>query len=240
METITDDTFLNGRLTVNQPRDGYRFSIDAILLADFVQCKEGQMIIDLGTGCGIIALMLASRYPGVRLVGVEIQDKLARVAAANVRANRLAERICILHQDIKELHVRQLPDLVHQVVCNPPYRQIKSGRVNPDRGRAGARHEIFARLADFVETAARLLQLSGRLSCVYPAERLTDLMDRMRRANLEPKRLCLVHSKREAGARLVLLTAVKGGRPGLTVEPPLVIYQADGRYAPEVARAFLR
>lgn len=221
MEAITDDTFLNGHLTVNQPRDGYRFSIDAVLLADFVQCKDGQMIIDLGTGCGIIALMLAIRHPGVQLVGVEIQDELARTAAANVHANRLEDRIRILHQDIKELHIQQVPDLVHQVVCNPPYRRVKSGRLNPDRRKAGARHEIFARLADFVDAAARMLQLSGRLSCIYPAERLTDLIDHLRQANLEPKRLRLVHSKREEGARLVLITAAKGGRPGLVVDPPL-------------------
>lgn len=239
MEAITDDTFLNGHLTVNQPRDGYRFSIDAVLLADFVQCKDGQMIIDLGTGCGIIALMLAIRHPGVQLVGVEIQDELARTAAANVHANRLEDRIRILHQDIKELHIQQVPDLVHQVVCNPPYRRVKSGRLNPDRRKAGARHEIFARLADFVDAAARMLQLSGRLSCIYPAERLTDLIDHLRQANLEPKRLRLVHSKREEGARLVLITAAKGGRPGLVVDPPLVIYRADGRYTPAVARAFL-
>ena len=239
METITDDTFLNGHLTVNQPRDGYRFSIDAILLADFVQCKDGQTIIDLGTGCGIMALVLATRHPGIQLVGVEIQDELARAAEANVHTNRLAERIRILHQDIKKLRIQQIPDLVHQVICNPPYRRVKSGRVNPDRGKAGARHEILGRLADFIDAAARMLQLSGRLSCIYPAERLTDLMDHMRKANLEPKRLRMVHSKREEGARLVLLTAVKGGRPGLSVEPPLVIYRADGRYTSEVARTFI-
>jgi len=239
LEAITDDTFLSGHLTVNQPRDGYRFSIDAILLADFVQCKDGQMIIDLGTGCGIIALMLATRHPGVQLIGVEIQDELARAAAANVHANRLEDRIRILHQDIKKLHIQQVPALVHQVVCNPPYRRVKSGRINPDRRKAGARHEIFARLADFADAAARMLQLAGRLSCIYPAERLTDLMDHLRHANLEPKRLRLVHSKREEAARLVLLSATKGGRPGLVVDPPLVIYRADGCYTPEVARAFL-
>jgi len=240
LEAITtDDTFLKGRLTVNQPRDGYRFSIDAILLADFVQCKDGQVTMDLGTGCGIIALMLATRYPGVRLVGVEIQAELARVAAANVSANRLEDRIRILHQDIKDLHITQVPDLVHQVVSNPPYRRINSGRVNPDQGKAGARHELFGRLADFIDAAARMLQLSGRFSCVYPAERLCDMMDHMRRSRLEPKRLRLVHSQSEEGARLVLITAVKGGRPGLTVEPPLVIYRPDGRYTSEMERAFL-
>jgi len=229
LETITtDDTFLNGCLTVNQPRDGYRFSIDALLLADFVQCKDGQTILDLGTGCGIIALMLAVRYPGIQLVGVEIQAELARVAAENVRANRLEERIRILHQDIKKLRIQQVPEPVHQVISNPPYRRIKSGRVNPDRGKAGARHELFGRLTDFVEAAARMLQLSGRLSCVYPAERLTDLIDHMRPAGLEPKRLRLVHSKREAGAR-----------PGLTVDPPLVIYRSDGRYTSAVEHAFI-
>jgi tRNA1Val (adenine37-N6)-methyltransferase len=239
MEISPDETFLNGRLTVRQPQDGYRFSIDAALLADFVACKDGQTILDLGTGCGIIPLILAARHPGVHVIGVEIQASLASLAASNVRANHLEERIRILNHDIKNLTAQQVPERIHQVVCNPPYRRLHSGRINPHQEKAGARHEIFACLADFVAASARVLQVSGRLSCIYPAARLVDLVDHMRQAGVEPKKMRTVHSRAGEGARLVLLTGVKGGRPGLDVAVPLVIYQDDGAYTPAVERAFL-
>jgi len=239
MNTVTEDAFFDGRLTVRQPKDGYRYSIDAILLADFIRCKDGQTVLELGTGCGIIPLILAFRYAGLNVFGVEIQDPLARIAAANVRENHFEERVHILHQDLKSLKLQQVPDLVHHVVCNPPYRRINSGRINPHKEKAAARHEIFARLADFVAAASRMLQLSGSLTSLYPAQRLVDMIDQMRCANLEPKRIRMVHSKVGDAARLVLITGVKGGRPGLAVEPPLVIYQDDGDYTREVARMFL-
>jgi tRNA1Val (adenine37-N6)-methyltransferase len=239
MNTVTDDTFFDGRLTVRQPKDGYRYSIDAVLLADFMRFKDGQTILDLGTGCGIVPLILAFRYPALKIFGVEIQDQLARIAAANVQENHLEERVYILHQDLKSLKLQQVPDQVQHVVCNPPYRRINSGRINPHKEKAGARHEILAGLADFVDAASRMLQLSGSLTTVYPAPRLVDMVAHMRRANLEPKRLRMVHSKTGDPARLVLITGVKGGRPDLEVEPPLVIYREDGDYTREVARKFL-
>ena len=239
MTIVTDDTFFDGRLTVRQPKDGYRYSIDAVLLADFMRFKDGQTILELGTGCGIIPLILAFRYPALKIFGVEIQDQLARIAAENVRENHLEERVSILHQDLKNLKLQQVPDQVQHVVCNPPYRRINSGRINPHTEKAGARHEIFAGLADFVDAAARMLQLSGSLTTVYPAPRLVDMVAHMRRANLEPKRLRMVHSKTGDPARLVLVTGVKGGRPGLELEPPLVIYRDDGDYTEAVAGMFL-
>jgi tRNA1Val (adenine37-N6)-methyltransferase len=238
MEITTDDTFFNGRLKVQQPRDGYRYSIDAILLADFTRCKMGETVVDLGTGCGIIPLVLAARNPGLKLFGVEIQDKLAWIASENVRANRLEERVHILHQDMKDLKTNQFSGLIHQVVCNPPYRRINSGRINPHNEKAGARHEIFARLADVVDAAARLLELSGRFTCIYPAVRLIDMTTHMRRVGLEPKRMRWIHSRIEEPARLVLVSGVKGGRPALDVEPPLVIYKEDGAYTAEVEAMF--
>ena len=238
MAEITEDTFFNGRLKVQQPRDGYRYSIDAILLAGFTRCKAGETVLDLGTGCGIIPLVLASRHPGLKLYGVEIQDKLARIAQENVRVNGLDERVHILHQDLKALKAQQLPGLIHHVVCNPPYRKINSGRINPHSEKAGARHEIFSRLPDVVDAAARLLELSGRFTCIYPAVRLIDMAAHMRRVGLEPKRMRWVHSRMGEPARLVLVSGVKGGRPGLEVEPPLVIYEGDGAYTAEVEAMF--
>ena len=164
MTAVTEDTFFNGRLKVRQPRDGYRYSIDAVLLAGFFRCKEGQTVLDLGTGCGILPLTLASRHPGLRLLGVEIPAELAGIAQANVRINGLEERVHILHQDLKSLKGRHLSGRVHQVVCNPPYRRMNSGRVNPHDEKAGARHEIFARLVDLNVTilaCPACMQVSG-------------------------------------------------------------------------------
>ncbi len=239
MDNVTSDTFFNGRMTVRQPKDGYRFSIDAALVADFTRCKDGQTILDLGTGCGIISLILAFRYSGLKIFGVEIQAELARIAASNVRANNLDERVHILHRDMKNLTINTIPDQVHHVVCNPPYRRIDSGRINPHQEKAGARHEIFVQLIDIVSVASRMLPLSGRFSCVYPAPRLADMVVQMRTAGLEPKRLCTVHSKKGSEARLILITGVKGGRPGLVVEKPLIIYKGDGSYTERVAGMFL-
>lgn len=235
---ITEDTFLNGRLQVRQERGGYRFSIDAVLLAHQAVQYPGPVVLDLGTGCGIIPLILASRNPSFRIFGVEIQESLAALAAANVAANGMADRITIIRGDMKTLNRPETGGPVDMVVANPPYRRVASGRMNPDRQRAIARHEIKATVNDAVQTARRMLDISGRFLTVYPAERLTELLGRMTDGGIEPKRLRTVHSRRDTAARLVLVEGNKGGRPGMTVAPPLIIYRENGDYTGEVARMF--
>ena len=238
MEGDTPDTFFNGRLRVRQPADGYRFSIDAILLAHAADPAPGDTVVDLGAGCGIVSLILASRYPQVRIRAVEIQKSLAGIAAANIAENRLEERVRVLRQDMRTLRPAQVDGPARWVVSNPPYRRVGTGRLNPDSPKALARHEISVTLPEVVAAARRLLPLSGRLVLIYPAERLADVLSCMSESGIEPKTLRMVHSAPQSDAVLFLVTGVRGGRPGLRVAPPLAIRNAEGDYSNEVAAMF--
>lgn len=238
MNSLTIDTIFNGRLEVKQHRHGYRFSIDAVLLANHARPRSGDKVLDLGTGCGIVPLILSYRYSDIMLYGVEIQEELARLASSNIEENDMGHRVSIFCEDIKVLTPEKISGHVQLVVSNPPYRKAKSGRINPEKQRATARHEIQATLYDVVEAASRLLQISGRFLTIYPAERITDLLAQMRSSQIEPKWLRIIHSHSSAEAKLILVEGAKGGRPGVKVAPPLIIYNEDGSYTDEVTRMF--
>ena len=234
-EEITQDRFLNDRIAVLQYRNGYRFSIDAALLAAFAAPDGGSRIVDLGTGCGIIPLILGYRYPGVHIVGVEIQETLAKLATRNAVINGFTNRIVIRCANLNSLSIQDVAGPVDLVVSNPPYRKAMSGRINPKRQQAVARHEILTTLSDVVNAARRLLGIGGQFAVIYPAERVTDLLAAMRAASIEPKQLQTVHSRSHGLARRVLVSGVKGSRPGgMTVRPPLIIYETDGAYTRDV------
>jgi len=234
MNDLTADTFLNGRIRVRQNRSGYRFSIDAVLLAHHIMPREGDTVLDLGTGCGIIPLIIAICHPNVRIYGVEIQKGLADIAALNVKENQMDDRITILCRDMKTLTCENISGPVNLAVSNPPYRKADSGRVNPNNERAIARHEISATLSDVIETARRMLSASGKLITVYPAERMADLLTYKRSAGIEPKFIRMIHSGQNTEAKLFLSEGIKGARPGMKVGPPLVIYSENGDYSDEV------
>jgi tRNA1Val (adenine37-N6)-methyltransferase len=231
---VTHDTFLNGQLRIAQPESGYRYSIDAVLLAALPRLKPGQSLIDLGTGCGIIPLILAFRNRTVRITGVEVQSELARLAAMNVANNGLQDRVRIIHEDLRRLSPAMVSGPVDWIVSNPPYRRAISGRVNPDSQRALARHEIKVNLRQLIGAVRRLLKTGGRFAIIYPSERTVDLLCEMRLAGLEPKWLQCVHSQADGDAKLVLVQAVMGGKPGLKIESPLVVYGTDGCYSAAV------
>ncbi|MFO8049409.1 MAG: tRNA1(Val) (adenine(37)-N6)-methyltransferase [Desulfosudaceae bacterium] len=240
--SFSEDTFFNGALRVRQSRSGYRFSIDAVLLAGYatghIRPETPTSIVDLGTGCGIIPLILAYRHDRVSITGVEIQPPLARLAAENVRINHLADRITILCRDMTSGDPSTPAGQADLVISNPPFRKTLSGRINANSERALARHEIESTVEDVIDTAVRLLRVSGKFAVVYPASRLTDIMTTMRQAGLEPKQVRLVHSRETEAAKLVLIQGLKHGRPGLTVEPPLIVYLPDGGYTEEVRAMF--
>ncbi len=217
-----------------QHREGYRFSIDAVLLAAFSAPEAKDRIVDLGTGCGIMPLILGHRYPAVNITGIEIQPELAELAAENVVANGLKERAIIIRKDLRLLSIQDVGGPMDLVISNPPYRKGRSGRINPNSQRAVARHEILATLQDVTDAAARLLGIGGRFAIVYPAERITDLLTSLRSAGIEPKHIQVVHAKAHAPGRLVLVSGIKGGRPGAAVHEPLVIYQPNGAYTQSV------
>ena len=238
MTTFTTDTFFNGRIQVRQNRGGYRFSIDAILLASQAAPRPEDNVIDLGTGCGIISLILAYRHPGLTVYAVEVQAELARLARANVKDNQLQDRITVLDTDMKTLKPDMTAGPVDLVVCNPPYRRPDSGRINPNHQRAVARHELKANLQDVIASTRRMLKTTGRFVTIYAAERTADILCQMRADSLEPKYIRTIHSDARSEAKLVLVEGTKGGNPGLKIAPPLILYEENGEYTDEVQRMF--
>ncbi len=219
--TTTCTTLYNGRLQVRQPVSGYRFSMDAVLLGQWARLNPSDRVLDLGCGCGIISLILAHRYSNARIFGVEIQPELAEIAACNIAENNLQQRITLFQQDMNELTPAMTSGPVDAVVCNPPHRRAESGRINPDMGLAIARHEITMTSDTLMAAAERMLTAFGRLMTIYPAERLTEILEKMRALHLEPKRLTLIHTRPQGDARRFLVEGIKGGRPGMTVTPPI-------------------
>lgn len=214
------DCFMDGRLKLIQSKDGYRFSIDAILLAQFVTIRQGDVVVDLGTGCGVIPLILLLTKLVGYAFGLEIQEELAGQAARNILLNGFDDKMRVVLGDIKNPPIAE--ESADVVICNPPYRQVKSGRINPDPRRAIARHEIMASIDDILRAARSVLRKKGRLALIYSSVRLADILARMRRFNLEPKKIQIIYPDLNSGAKLVLVEAILGGRPGLKISPPIV------------------
>jgi tRNA1Val (adenine37-N6)-methyltransferase len=240
LNDTTGDTFFNGALRVEQDRSGYRFSIDAVILADRVQPRPGDRVLELGAGCGIVLLILAFRYPEAGYTGVEVQSGLYRLALKNVQMNRMKDRIRLFHMDMRHLSPEQTGGAVDTVVCNPPYRRVEAGRLNPNRQKAIARHEMKLNLPDLLQAARRMLRTAGKFYIVYTVERLIELLAEMKAVAIEPKHLTMVYAGLHTEAKLALVEGVKGARSGCKVAPPLIIYDSEGNYTPEVAKMFER
>ena len=226
----TLDAVCGGEVKVLQRRRGYRFTLDPILLAHFAIYEGGALrgrLMDLGTGCGIIPLILARRLGCESLTGLELQPRLFSLAERNVHLNRCEREVSLVQGDLRCVD-RLFPKASFSyVLCNPPYRAREQGRISTDLEKALARHEIACELQDVARSAAYLLRSRGSFCVVYPAARLCELMTVLRTERLEPRTLRLVHPRTERPAKLVLLHAVKGARTGLTVLPPLVIHADD-------------
>lgn len=235
----TVDTLFQGKLSVIQRKTGYRFSLDALLLAHFVKVRRGERVIDLGTGNGVVALALASLHPSLKVVGLEIQEEMVQRALRNVARNRMDQRVAIVQGDVRSMEQLFSPQSFDAAVCDPPYRGLTSGRINPDPERRVARHEIHGHLRDFLRAGSYVLRRSGRMALVYPATRTIELLQAMREEQLEPKRMRLVYSFEASEAALVLVEGVKGGASELKIMPSLVVYTKERRYTPEV-RTILR
>ncbi|GER93163.1 SAM-dependent methyltransferase [hot springs metagenome] len=229
-------------IQIYQNKNGYRFSVDALLIFSFINLTRVKKIADLGTGSGIIGILLAKKYPDAKVALIEIQKSLARLAEKNVALNKLQERVKVIRADLKELskthlftHLPIVPftdfDLV---VSNPPFRKVKTGRLSIGDEKAIARHEIKLSLKDLMNTSSTLLRHHGRLCIIHLPERLTEIIDAMRENNLEPKRMRFIHSNVSTEAKMVLIEAVKGGSSGLKTERPFFIYNENSEFTDEM------
>ncbi|HDH13470.1 MAG TPA: tRNA1(Val) (adenine(37)-N6)-methyltransferase [Nitrospirae bacterium] len=219
-----------------QARNGYRFSVDALLLEDFISAKRLGKGMDLGAGSGIVSILLAKRRKDTEIISVEIQESLAERAKRNVSLNRLDDRIEILSKDIKELKKLFSTNTFDFVFSNPPFRKPKTGRLSIYEERAVARHELEITLPDLISTALYLLKHTGKFYLIYHPFRLAELISLLRKAGLEPKRIRFVHSRTGEEARMVLIEAVKGSGIWLKIAPPLYIYEKGNEYTPEMKR----
>ncbi len=230
------ETTLDGirDIKVYQHKQGYRFSVDALLLSSFVNVRHAETIADLGTGSGIIGLLLARKYPGAKVLLVELQKSLYALAKRNIILNNMEERVEVLLADIKDMKETAQPRSYDLVVSNPPFRKPETGCLSNGEEKAVARHELRLEFADLAGAASHLLKAHGRFTMIFHPERLLEVIDLLRRNRLEPKRTRFVHNDPKTGSKIVLIDAVKDGRPGLKVERPLFIYDEKGEYTAEL------
>jgi tRNA1Val (adenine37-N6)-methyltransferase len=223
-------------VSIRQPERGYRFSLDALLLADFIKQPSQAIVADLGTGCGVIPLVLARMHPDARFVAFESNPDMAALASENVNANGQDGRIEIVVDDILNIRPRFPVSSFDVVVSNPPFRSPHSGKTSPHAGRDAARHETTAGLADFMAAAKYLVKPSGRICFIYPPSRLAEFVRCAAELKLAMLRLRMVHGTGQAVAKMFLVELAKGRHGDVTVEPPLIVYDLQGGYSDEARR----
>lgn len=242
-EETTGDSLFDGDLTCFQHSAGYRFSIDAVLLAHFTEVRRGGRILDLGTGCGIIMLILLYRW-GERIqeaVGLEIQEGLADLAARNLKANGLGQKGRIIAGDIRKILDLVPAESFDIVVCNPPFYQCGSGRKSDNAEARLARHQCLATLDELLLAAAAAVRNKGSVYCIYPADQIARFTVLASRYRLEVKKLQFIYGypQEESDARLVLIHCLKNGGTGTKILPPFYIYsQKNGAYSPEMQKFY--
>ena len=220
-----DDLQLNGLELIQDPKK-FCFGVDAVFLSDFARVKPGETVLDLGTGNGIIPILLSAKTKGKRFTGLEIQADTADMARRSVRYNNLEERIEIVTGDIKEAAEIFKPAFFDVITTNPPYMLADHGLRCPDDARAIARHEVLCSLDDILRESMRLLQEKGRFYMIHRPFRLTEIMIKMNYYKIEPKRIQFVYPYIDKEPSMVLVEGVRSGKPRVTVEPPIIIYDS--------------
>jgi tRNA1Val (adenine37-N6)-methyltransferase len=234
----TRDTILDGSITLIQPRHGYRFSVEAILLARFAHASTRDRVLELGAGCGVVSIMMATLYRPREVVAIEIQPPLSEMIVRSAAINGL-KSVRAVCADLRQKKIAGVePASFDLAVANPPYRAAASGRENPEHGRRVARGEGATVLADFVAAARRYARTGGRVAFVFTARRSGELISAMRSKQLEPKRIRFVHPRIAMPASVMLVEARVGGGIEVAIEPPLIMYERPGIYTAE-ARALL-
>lgn len=228
------DDLQRNHLRIIQKTDGFCFGMDAVLLSGFAAVKPGERILDLGTGTGIIPILLSAKTEGEHFTGLEIQEEIAGMAKRSVSMNGLEKKIEIVNGDIKEASRIFGAASFDVVTTNPPYMNDAHGLKNPTEVKAISRHEVLCTLEDVVREGAKVLKHGGRMYMVHRPHRLIEILNTMTKYRLEPKRMKLVHPFRDKEANMVLIEAVRGGGAWMKVEPPVIVYKEPGVYSEEI------
>ena len=237
--SLKAEPLFDGRLHCYQNHDGYRFSIDPVLLSHFLSFQTDSRVLDLGAGCGIVSLVLAYRHPSLLISAVELQPTLFALLEKNIETNALQDHINAINEDLRDIRKYFQAGSFESVLCNPPYRKLDTARQSKSSEQTIARHEVAATLSDVIQASFFVLKDGGRLALVYPANRGAFLLSELRNKGLEPKRLQVVYSYPGCSGKFVLVEAVKGGGEELEILPPFYVHgESGGSYTQEMASMY--
>lgn len=221
-----------------QKEDGFCFGMDAVLLSDFVKAGKREKVLDMGTGTGILPILMEARTEGGRFTGLEIQEEFASMAGRSVALNGQEDKIEIVCGDIKEASSLFGLDRFDVVVSNPPYMVADHGLANPDKRKAIARHEVLCDLSDLLRETKKVLKNKGRFYMVHRTYRMAEIIHLMVEYGLEPKRIRFVYPFADKEPNIMLIEAMKGAKSRIKVEPPLIVYEKPGVYTDEIYRIY--
>lgn len=226
-------------LKIIQKNDGFCFGIDSVLLSDFARkIKNNSKVLDLGTGTGILGILLCAKTNLKQITGIEIQKDIADMATRSIQLNNLQGKFDILNCNIKDIDKLLKIDSYDAIVTNPPYKKPNSGKINENKTKLISRHEIEANLDDFIRISFKMLKDKGTLYMVHRAERIVDILSTMRKYKMEPKRIRFVYSNKNSESKLVLLEATKNAKPFVKIERPLYVYNETGDYTQELLQIY--
>ena len=232
-EERLDDLQVNGYEIIQHPGK-FCFGMDAVLLANFARVKKNERVLDLGTGTGVIPILLTAKTEGEAFTALEIQEESADMARRSVAHNHLEGKVEIVTGDIKEAAGIFGPVSFDVITTNPPYMIGQHGIANASDAKAIARHEVLCDLDDILRESARILKPGGRFYMVHRPFRLAEILSKMVHAGIEPKRMRMVHPYLHKEPNMVLLEGKRGGNSRMRVEPPLIVYKEAGVYSDEL------
>lgn len=233
-----DDLEFKG-LKIIQDSTGFCFGIDSVLLSDYAKnIKSGSEIVDIGTGTGIIGILLTGKTENTHITGIEIQAEVAQMAERSIKLNNLEDRFCIKNINIKDVFNDIKLNTIDAIVTNPPYMRENTGAKNLEKKKLISRCEVECTLEDVIQISYKLLKSKGEFYMVHRAERIVDILYNLRKYKLEPKNIRFVHSKAEKEPNLVLIKCVKDAGNGLKIDKPLVVYNENGEYTEEILKIY--
>jgi len=233
-----DDLEYKGLKIIQNAKD-FCFGIDSVLLSDYAKnIKEKATVVDIGTGSGVIGLLLCKKTKLNKTYGVEIQKHVAELAKRNIKLNKLETKFEVINKDIKDIFTHLEPNKIDVVVTNPPYKKANTGIINHNKTQRVARHEVECTLEDIIKVSSKLLKHGGEFYMVHRAERLVDIMCLLRENKIEPKNIRFVHTRQNEKPNLILIRAVKNAKEFFKIDKPLIIYKEDGKYTDEILRIY--